>query len=104
VADIEQAQQISVEGEDRGAMARSYAAAKTDPPARYAPPMSGRPGDGCDDPRDDHPHWCGTCGAKKLFASVECALLPFVPPCPRCASTDWRGEADELTAPDYREG
>jgi hypothetical protein len=66
--------------------------------------VSAQPGDGCDDPREIHPHWCGTCGAEQTFSSLECQHLVFVPPCPRCAGTDWRSETDELTAPDYREG
>lgn len=83
----------------------------TEPPAGVCPaghrgtldPMTGRPGDGCDDPRDAHPHWCGTCGASQLFSSLGCTSLLIVPPCPRCSGTNWRAEADELTAPDYRE-
>jgi ribosomal protein L40E len=65
--------------------------------------MSGQPGDGCDDPRNIHPHWCGFCGAELLFSAIECRSLMIVPPCRRCRSTDWRSEVDEMTAPDYRE-
>lgn len=65
--------------------------------------MSGRPGDGCTDPRDIHDHWCGRCGAVKTFSSIECRQLYAVPRCQRCGSLDWRDEIDELTAPDYRE-
>lgn len=65
--------------------------------------MSGQPGDGCDDPRSIHPHWCGFCGAKQMFAAVQCRQLVIVPPCPRCGEKQWRSEIDELTAPDYRE-
>ncbi|MFJ1653684.1 hypothetical protein ACIOC2_20300 [Streptomyces sp. NPDC088337] len=65
--------------------------------------MTGRPGDGCNDPRPTHPHWCGTCGAQLLFSAEECRLLMIVPPCLRCQGTDWKSEVDELTAPDYRE-
>ena len=65
--------------------------------------VSGRPGDGCDDPRTAHPHWCGFCGAKVFFSAVECEQLRMVPPCPRCSEKDWRNDVDELTAPDYRE-
>jgi ribosomal protein S27AE len=66
--------------------------------------MAGRPGDGCDDPRETHPHWCGRCGARQMFAALECAQLMTVPACPRCGGTDWRDEVDELTAPDHRDG
>lgn len=65
--------------------------------------MSGQPGDGCTDPRPTHPHWCAFCGAKLLFAQVECQQLRIVPPCPRCGEQQWRDEVDELTAPDHRE-
>lgn len=65
--------------------------------------MAGRPGDGCDDPREFHPHWCGFCGAKQMFDALDCSQLAIVPPCPRCSGTDWRDEIDELAAPDYRE-
>jgi hypothetical protein len=65
--------------------------------------MTGRPGDGCGDPRPTHPHWCGTCGAQRLFSAEECTLLMTVPPCPRCQGTNWKSEVDELTAPDYHE-
>lgn len=66
--------------------------------------MSGRPGDGCDDPRDTHPHWCGTCGAEVMFSRAQCQAFLIVPPCPRCCGCDWCDEVDELTAPDFREG
>lgn len=65
--------------------------------------MAGRPGDGCTDPRQIHPHWCGSCGAEQQFSAAQCAQLLIVPPCPRCQGTDWKTEVDELTAPDYRE-
>ncbi|MDT0608912.1 hypothetical protein [Streptomyces lancefieldiae] len=65
--------------------------------------MAGRPGDGCNDSRETHPHWCGTCGAQRLFSTEECRLLVIVPPCPRCQSAAWKDVVDELTAPDYRE-
>ncbi len=65
--------------------------------------MSGRPGDGCDDPREVHAHWCGFCGAELAFSRTQCAQLVIVPPCPRCQGTDWRTDVDELTAPDYRD-
>lgn len=65
--------------------------------------MAGRPGDGCDDPRLAHPHWCGDCGAQRLFSSEECGLLMIVPQCPRCQGADWKSEVDALSAPDYRE-
>lgn len=65
--------------------------------------MAGRPGDGCDDPREVHKHWCGFCGAALAFASVECRALIVVPRCPRCGGTDWRDDVDDLTAPNYRE-
>lgn len=64
---------------------------------------SGQPGDGCADPRDIHPHWCGFCGAQQDFAQVECTSLLIVPPCPRCGERDWRNEVEGLTAPNYRE-
>jgi hypothetical protein len=38
-----------------------------------------------------------------MFSRIECEALRFVPPCPRCRSKDWRGEVDELAAPDFRE-
>jgi hypothetical protein len=38
-----------------------------------------------------------------MFARIECSRLRIVPPCPRCRSTDWRSEIDELIAPDYVE-
>lgn len=65
--------------------------------------MSGRPGDGCDDPRDPHLHWCGFCGTELLFTVAKCRFLKLVPPCPRCSSTDWRNEIDKLIAPNYCE-
>lgn len=65
--------------------------------------MSGQPGDGCDDPRRIHPHWCGFCGAQQMFTEIQCRSLRFVPPCPRCREKQWHNEVDELTAPDYRE-
>lgn len=65
--------------------------------------MSGRPGAGCDDPREVHPHWCGFCGVLLFFGRVQCVHLIIVPPCPRCDGTDWRTEVDEMTSPDYRE-
>ncbi len=65
--------------------------------------MSGMPGAGCDDPREIHEHWCGFCGAKKAFARVECQQLVVVPPCPACGERQWKGDVDELTAPDNRE-
>lgn len=65
--------------------------------------MSGQPGAGCDDPRDLHTHWCGFCGALLVFTAVWCRTSVIVPPCPRCGSQDWRGDVDELVAPDYRE-
>lgn len=64
---------------------------------------AGRPGNGCEDPRDIHPHWCGFCGAQRMLTALECAQLLIVPPCSRCSGTKWRSETDELTAPDYRE-
>lgn len=65
--------------------------------------MSGQPGSGCDDPRDTHSHWCGFCGAKQLFALIQCQSLRIVPRCPRCGEANWRGDVDEITAPDHRE-
>lgn len=65
--------------------------------------MSGQPGDGCTDPRDVHPHWCGFCGASLLFHQIQCERLVIVPPCGRCGERQWRSEIDELTAPDFRE-
>jgi hypothetical protein len=65
--------------------------------------MSGMPGDGCDDPRTTHPHWCGFCGAERLWSAIECQHLRFTPPCPRCGEKDWRSEVDEMTGPDFRE-
>lgn len=65
--------------------------------------MAGRPGDGCDDPREIHPHWCGRCGARQMFTSLECTQMVVVPPCPRCGDSDWRNEVDELTTPRQRE-
>lgn len=65
--------------------------------------MTGQPGDGCDDPRPFHIHWCGFCGAELIFSSLECGLLVFVPPCLRCRERQWRDEIDLLTAPDHRE-
>jgi hypothetical protein len=65
--------------------------------------MIGRPGDGCDDPRLAHPHWCGTCGAQRLFSIEECRLLAIVPSCPRCQGVNWKSEIDELVVPDHRE-
>jgi len=38
-----------------------------------------------------------------MFSAIQCRQLRFVPPCPRCQSTDWRDEIDEMTAPDFRE-
>lgn len=64
---------------------------------------SGQPGDGCTDPRNIHIHWCGFCGAELAFSSIQCRQLRIVPSCPRCRSTNWRSEVDEMTAPDYRE-
>jgi hypothetical protein len=61
--------------------------------------MAGRPGDGCEDPRETHPHWCGFCGAQQVFTALECAHLVIVPPCSRCSGTDWRSEVDELASP-----
>lgn len=51
--------------------------------------MSARPGDGCDDPRQIHPHWCGSCGAELLFSRAQCRQLLLVPPCPRCGELQW---------------
>lgn len=65
--------------------------------------MAGEPGGGCDDPRAVHKHWCKFCGALLLFSRDQCRLLVIVPPCPRCGSTSWGDEIDELTAPDFRE-
>ncbi|MGX1220280.1 hypothetical protein RKD42_001539 [Streptomyces ambofaciens] len=65
--------------------------------------MAAQPGDGCDDPRPMHSHWCGICGAQRLFSSEECKLLMVTPPCPRCYGADWRSEVDALTSPDRRE-
>jgi len=65
--------------------------------------MTGQPGGGCDDPREVHLHRCGFCGARLEFATAVCRQLVIVPPCPRCGERDWRGDVDELTAPDYRE-
>ncbi len=65
--------------------------------------MNGTPGGGCNDPREIHPHWCGFCGAKLLFAQVACRQLRFVPPCLRCGEKQWRSEVDELVAPDFHE-
>lgn len=65
--------------------------------------MSGQPGDGCDDPREAHLHWCVGCGAEMLFTRAHCQLLTVVPPCPRCGEKGWRDEVDELTAPDHPE-
>jgi hypothetical protein len=45
-----------------------------------------------------HPHWCGFCGARQIFAAVECVQLVTAPPCSRCGEADWRNEADELAA------
>lgn len=58
--------------------------------------MAARPGDGCDDPRSVHTHWCGFCGAVLAFSLLECQRLAFVPGCPRCGGTDWRGDVDRL--------
>lgn len=66
--------------------------------------MSGQPGDGCIDPRGIHPHWCGFCGAERLFSRIECTQLVIVPPCPRCREQQWKSEVDEIVAPDFREG
>jgi hypothetical protein len=65
--------------------------------------VSGQPGAGCDDPREIHNHWCGFCGAQLAFSRIQCQSLIFVPPCARCGERDWRGDVDELTAPDHRE-
>jgi hypothetical protein len=65
--------------------------------------VSGRPGDGCSDPRALHDHWCGFCGAVKTFSAAERQQLIAVPQCLRCGSLDWRDEINELTAPDFRE-
>jgi hypothetical protein len=65
--------------------------------------MAGQPGDGCDDPRSIHPHWCDFCGAQLEFSSLQCRQLRIVPPCPRCGEHRWRSDIDDLTAPDYRE-
>jgi hypothetical protein len=64
--------------------------------------MAGCPGNGCDDPRETHPHWCGFCGARQMFTALECTQLMSVPLCPRCGGTDWRDEIAELTSPENR--
>lgn len=65
--------------------------------------MSGQPGAGCDDPRRIHQHWCGFCGAAQLFSQGQCQQLRMIPPCPRCGEKRWRGDVDEVTAPEIRE-
>lgn len=65
--------------------------------------MTSVPSGGCDDPRNLHHHWCGFCGASLAFSRIQCRQLRFVPPCPRCGEKDWRGDVDELAAPDHRE-
>lgn len=65
--------------------------------------MSNQPGDGCEDPREIHYHWCRFCGAVIYFSKVECYSLYEVPPCPRCDEADWGTEIDELTLPNYQE-
>lgn len=50
---------------------------------------TGRPGDGCDDPREIHAHRCRFCGDRLTFTALECRSLRVVPPCPRCGATVW---------------
>ena len=66
--------------------------------------VSGQPGNGCMDPRHRHEHWCGFCGAVRVFSIIQCRVLTVVPPCQRCGERQWRDELDPVTLPDLGEG
>lgn len=63
-----------------------------------------RPGDGCT--RDDlyrfpHEHRCHDCGTVTAFAAGICKLMPSVPLCGCCGSTDWRPVEPAPAFPDW---